>query len=188
MFRIDSEAHIGNRFTEGDPGLAIPATVVSDEWLNSVQEEIAFVVEENGIALLKANENQLNAALLELALRGGRKTPVTHVLANNSGPSTVTGFPVLNKSNHLMRACFYYIERKTDTQSVVECGLLICRYNSKDDTWDQESLSLFDDGDTVYTIDDADTDAAILQATTGDLTGTTYVGTLKLTQLFEIRA
>jgi len=189
MFRIDSEGATGtNRFTEGDPQTSVPATVVSDEWLNHVQEEIIKPIEEMGITLVKGNEGQLNDALLELALRGGRKDPVNHTLANNSGPSAITGLPVLNKSVFVARISSYYIERKTDSQSVVEMGILMERYNSADDNWEQESTSLFSDAGTIFSIDDADTDAAVTQVTTDDLTGTTYVGTLKMTQLFVFRA
>tara|TARA_Y100000310_G_scaffold243676_1_gene248256 strand:- start:25817 stop:26386 length:570 start_codon:yes stop_codon:yes gene_type:complete len=188
MFRIDSEgATAGNRYTEGDPALSIPATVVSAEALNSFQEEIIKPIEEMGITLAKANEGQLYEALLELLLRGGRKDPVNYALANNTASAAVTGFSVLNKSTHLLRVSTYYIERKTDTQSVVEAGILFCRYNSRDDNWEQESFSLFNDAGAIFSIDDADTDAAELQVTTDDLTGASYVGLLKMTQLFEIR-
>ena len=188
MFRIDSEgATAGNRFTEGDPGLSIPATVVSDEILNSFQEEIIKPIEEMGIALSKANEGQLYEALIELALRGGRKTPISHILANNTGPASVTGMAVLNKSLFVGRVSFYYIERKTATKSVHEMGILTERYNSKDDNWDQSAMSLFDESGVVFSIDDADTDAAVLQVTTDDLTGANYVGSLKMTQIFEFR-
>ena len=74
MFRIDSDgATVDNRFTEGDPALSIPATVVSADWLNHVQEEFSKTIEEMDITLSKANENQHYAALLELFARGGRK-------------------------------------------------------------------------------------------------------------------
>lgn len=161
---------------------------MSAEALNSFQEEIIKPIEEMGIALSKANEGQLWESLLELSLRGGRKIPVNHTLQNNTANENVANFPVLNKSNHLMRVAFYYIERKTDTQSVQECGILFCRYNSRDDNWEQESFSLFNDGGSVFSIDNTDTDAAVLKVTTDDLTGASYVGLLKMTQLFEIKA
>ena len=188
MFRIDEDDD-GGRFTEGNPLTSTPATVVTQEIANAWQEEIIKPIEEMGIALVKGDENQLFLALLEMFLRGGRKIPVSHTLANNTVDATVSNFPVLNKTNHLARFSFYYIERKTDSANdVQECGLLICRYDSKDDEWSQESISLFDDSETVFGIDDADTDAAVLEVTTNDLTGTSYVGVLKLTQLFEIKA
>lgn len=64
MFRIDSPgATVDNKFTDGNPALGIPATDVSDEWLNSIQEELAYTIEQSGIALNKASTTQLNAAI-----------------------------------------------------------------------------------------------------------------------------
>ncbi|MEE9357456.1 phage tail protein [Candidatus Vondammii sp. HM_W22] len=59
MHRIDGPGHNNNVFTEGDPQTATPATQVTDDWLNSVQEEIAAVIEEDGGALDKADNTQL---------------------------------------------------------------------------------------------------------------------------------
>ena len=145
MFRIDSDgATVGNRFTEGDPGLSIPATVVSDDILNHFQEEIIKPIEQMGIVLDKGDEGQLWESLLEFALRGGRVAPLTQVIANTT-TADVTGY-LMNKSNHLGKVSFYYLERKTATNIVKEMGLLMCSYNSKDDTWgDPEVISFFDD-------------------------------------------
>lgn len=66
MHRIDGPGHIGNRFTEGDPSIGQRATRVTQDWLNSVQEEIAFVIEESGLELDKEQTNQLYAAIVEL--------------------------------------------------------------------------------------------------------------------------
>ncbi|MCK8501742.1 hypothetical protein [Myxococcus fulvus] len=62
MHRIDGDGNIAGQFTEGNPGAGVPATQVTDDWLNTVQEEIAGVCETNG-ALVKANNGQLLAAL-----------------------------------------------------------------------------------------------------------------------------
>ena len=76
MFRIDNATSAGSLptpgavgpnpdsyFTEGDPGLAVPATVVSADWLNALQEEIAYAIEQNGGTLDKTNRTQLKAAI-----------------------------------------------------------------------------------------------------------------------------
>jgi len=64
MFRIDGPgATGGNLFTEGDPGLGIAATTVTDEWLNAVQEEVANVIEGAGLTLDKADNTQLTQAI-----------------------------------------------------------------------------------------------------------------------------
>lgn len=64
MFRIDGPgATNDNKFTEGDPASGTRATVVTDEWLNAVQEEIATVIEQSGLSLDKSDSGQLLEAL-----------------------------------------------------------------------------------------------------------------------------
>jgi len=61
MFKIDSSgATIDNEFTEGNPQAGIPATKVSDEWLNAVQNEIVNILISRGIALDKAKSSQIS--------------------------------------------------------------------------------------------------------------------------------
>ena len=50
-------------FTDGDPGLGVPATVITQDWLNSIQEELVAVAILKGAALNKANLAQLATAL-----------------------------------------------------------------------------------------------------------------------------
>ena len=67
MHRIDGAAAApGGVFTEGDPNVGTPATVVTDDWLNAVQEEIAGVIEGSGSALSKPSNAQLLVAILAL--------------------------------------------------------------------------------------------------------------------------
>ncbi len=64
MHRIDtSTATPDNRFTEGDPAIPLPATVVSADWLNAVQEELVAVVTGAGLELDKAENDQLRQAI-----------------------------------------------------------------------------------------------------------------------------
>lgn len=68
MHRIDGPgATITNQFTEGDPGASVPATVVTGDWLNAVQEEIAGVIEGAGDTLDKPDNGQLLAAIQAIA-------------------------------------------------------------------------------------------------------------------------
>lgn len=61
MFRIDGPgATNDNKFTEGDPANGTRATVVSDEWLNAVQEELAKAIEDDGYDLDKLDPGQLS--------------------------------------------------------------------------------------------------------------------------------
>lgn len=71
--RIDHSTATGDsKFTEGDPGVPTPATVVTDDWLNdTVQEEICQAVERAGIVLDKASNDQLADAIPILAAPHG---------------------------------------------------------------------------------------------------------------------
>ena len=65
MHKTDAPgATAGNEFTEGNPATATPATQVGAKWLNTIQNEIAFVITQAGISLDDADDEQLYAAIL----------------------------------------------------------------------------------------------------------------------------
>lgn len=69
MHRIDSSsATSDNRFTEGSPTGGIPATVVTDDWLNDVQENIVNVILSSGGTLTKGRSADLYDAIRRLAV------------------------------------------------------------------------------------------------------------------------
>lgn len=71
MHRIDSSsATTDNRFTEGSPTGGIPATVVTDDWLNDVQENIVAVILGSGGTLTKGRANDLLDAIKRLSGSG----------------------------------------------------------------------------------------------------------------------
>lgn len=73
MHRIDADAHVGNQFSEGDPGVPTNPTQVDAAWLNGVQGTVIAPIEEQGIALVKGTDTQLAAAMaFLLATPGGR--------------------------------------------------------------------------------------------------------------------
>lgn len=79
MHRIDGPAAApGGFFTEGDPNVGTPATVMTDDWANAVQEEIVAVIVGAGIGLSKPSNAQLLAALGVLI---GRAVPAGAVQA-----------------------------------------------------------------------------------------------------------
>ena len=68
MHRIDGPgATVDNRFTEGDPVGGIQATVVTDDFLNDVQEELMSVLTAAGVAPVKGTQNQVLQAVSKLA-------------------------------------------------------------------------------------------------------------------------
>lgn len=66
MHRIDNSTAEAGKFTEGDPTTGKQATIVDKDWLNAVQESISKTIELAGISLVKGNDTQLHAAILEL--------------------------------------------------------------------------------------------------------------------------
>jgi hypothetical protein len=83
MFRIDTPGSIGGFFTLGDPSTGIKATQLGADWPNEVQEEIARLIEGQGITLQKGNRDQL-AQAIGLASGGGVKGTKKNLLANST--------------------------------------------------------------------------------------------------------
>lgn len=72
----------GRQFTEGDPGSGTPATVVTAQFLNGIQEELVGVIEAAGLSPNAAVVNQLRRAIFELSYPVGsyywtRRTDLT---------------------------------------------------------------------------------------------------------------
>ncbi|AOX16911.1 gp53-like domain-containing protein [Kozakia baliensis] len=95
MFRIDNSSAVANMpapaaagtpgyFSEGNPAAGEAATIVSGDWLNIVQEEIAAPIEETGGTLDKTNPHQLLAAIKSLIGTG--------VVASFAGSLGATGW------------------------------------------------------------------------------------------------
>jgi hypothetical protein len=106
MYRIDNATAVTpipatpavgpnpNRFfTKGNPGGGIPATVVDDHWLNTVQEEICAVVVAAGLTLDKANLGQLLAAIQLLGAKA-------HTHTQGSSNATWTVNHNMGSANH----------------------------------------------------------------------------------------
>lgn len=81
-------ATVDNRFTEGNPTAGTPATVVTADWLNGIQEELVSVIAAAGIALNAGSSVQLLAAIRALTM------PVGHIvhLYVDTNPATLYGF------------------------------------------------------------------------------------------------
>jgi len=60
MHRIDGPgATVDNKFTEGDPVGGVQATVVTDDFLNDVQEELVSILAAAGVAPAKGTQDQV---------------------------------------------------------------------------------------------------------------------------------
>lgn len=63
MHKIDGAGHVNNTFVQEDALNNIPPTLITDEWLNAVQEEPVNVILAAGLALNKADNTQLLQAI-----------------------------------------------------------------------------------------------------------------------------
>lgn len=84
-------------FSEGDPALGAQATVVTKDWANAIQEEIAHVIEAASIDLEKTDNTQLFDAIMALILAnvGGdipiASTTVAGIVELATSAETATG-------------------------------------------------------------------------------------------------
>lgn len=109
MHRIESAGSVEGRFSEGNPATGQQATVISAAWLNTLQEEVAQVIEAAGITLKTAateTENQLLAAIQALITGGG------------AGQATVTSAGVVELATALET-----IDGLDDQRAVTSAGL-----------------------------------------------------------------
>lgn len=68
MHRIDGPGALpGGLFTDGDPTLGTPSTIVTEDWANAVQGELVNAILGAGIALSKPDNTQLLQAIQRLA-------------------------------------------------------------------------------------------------------------------------
>lgn len=74
MHRPDTAgATAGGQFTDGNPSLGVPPTLVGQDWLNAVLNELENTIREGaGTALVKANNKQLLGAIGMLAAANDR--------------------------------------------------------------------------------------------------------------------
>jgi len=79
MHRIDGSGNLNGMFVAEDPFNNMPGTLITAEWLNAVQEEIAAVINAGGVALSKGDNSQLKQAITNLIAQAVNNTgtPIT---------------------------------------------------------------------------------------------------------------
>jgi hypothetical protein len=87
MFRIDvasaavalpAPAVAGTQgyFSNGNPATSVPSTVVDQDWLNSVQEELVAIAVSQGAALSKTTRNQCLVAIQAMIATGASSSAI----------------------------------------------------------------------------------------------------------------
>lgn len=115
MHRIDGPtAAPGGFWTEGDPVGGVPATIVSDDFMNDTQENICKVIEDAGITLVKGDYTQLTAAIkatvntTRINVASAATINLTTAAPNTqhinvTGTTTINGFTVAAGRTYFVR-------------------------------------------------------------------------------------
>lgn len=179
MHKIDAPgATITNTFTEGNPTLGVPATEVSDDWLNDVQGELVTVIEGEGITLVKGDITQLQSAILSMIGGGGTNIKLDPLL-NNTADQVITGL-IFDKANFKGGLFYFDVHRETDSSNVQESGIVAVNHDPKDDTW---RLSLLNSGLDDSGIDFNITSTGQVRITTDSLAGANYDAQLRINSI-----
>lgn len=94
MHRIDGPgATVDGKFTEGDPVGGIQATVVTDDFLNDVQEELISILVAAGVAPVKGTQDQALQSIYKL-IQAQKATAFT--TAGTSTALTLTPVPAIS--------------------------------------------------------------------------------------------
>jgi hypothetical protein len=182
MHRIDSPgATVGNLFTEGNPSLGVPATEVSDDWLNDVQEEIVNVIEDAGITLVKGTQDQLLDAIKLIIGLGGSQLNVD-IANNQAAAADITGLS-FDKASFKGGQVSFDLFRRTDSSDLKETGHLFVTHNPESDTWDIALSSHFEDAGVVFSI----TATGQIQYTSSNMAGTNYAGKIRVANVIKYK-
>ena len=196
MFRIDSAATaaalpvpaaVGGTvgyFTEGDPVNSVPATVVSADWLNMIQEELMALVLAAGIAPSKVTRTQVRDSILQLVQQGGQAAALSFVIANNQAAAAdVTGFPQIDHTKVRAFEAFITMLRRTDSGYVQQTGRLYGTYNTETSSWDMSIMATGDDPGVVFSMAVVAGTVWKLRYTSDNMAGSSYAGVLKITDI-----
>ena len=108
MHRIDTSGNVNNRFHPGNPATGQQATLIDQEWLNAVQEEIVNVILTANIDLEKGTNNQLAAAIVALIAGivgdGSGAVPTTRLVSVSGGLLTGGGNLAADRTIGLAKA------------------------------------------------------------------------------------
>lgn len=183
MHRIDAPgATVANLFTEGNPALGVPATEVSDDWANDVQEELTTVIEGQGIALVKGQQDQLQSAIFDMIGEGGSNIKLDPLL-NITAAQVIAGL-IFDKTVYKGAVIFYDCHRQTDASNEQQSGIIMVNYNSKDDVWRlTDLLSGLDDAGLTFTV----TGTGQVNVGTDDLVGTNYAGQIRVSGISRFK-
>jgi hypothetical protein len=178
MHRIDgATADSNNRFTIGDPTNSIPATKVSAEWLNDVQENLSKFIEAQGITLEKGNWDQLTLAVQAALSTFNQSTTKVVILNNQSALVDLTGV-IYDKTKIKSVLHEYEIHRKDNSNEFIEVGSFQVSYKTNATSWILVPMQSFNDESGVTF--DVDTTSGQVKYKSTSMNTTGYEGYIRI--------
>lgn len=179
MKRTDAAGFaVGNLYTNGNPALAIPATVVDASALNNIQEEIAQTVEFTGATLNGADYTQLRTAIQSMISSGGGAQINQTINNNQSGAANVVGLTFAGSKGGRFH---FDIMRSTSGGNFSETGVGFVSFNSTTSVWNFTYDSKFDDAGVDLTI----TSGGQVQYTSDNMAGSGYACVMRVTGILK---
>lgn len=195
MHKIEgSTAAAGGLFTNGDPATGTPATIVQDNWLNAVQTELVNFITSMGLTLGTAGSDsmdQLKTALAELFSRGGSFTsssPSQSIANNQSSAADVTCVPNFDKTVVATIEFLFKIVRTSSGGTLIQRGRAYIDYDPVNNAWLDPVIDYTgDDAGVTFSVAAVSGNAFKLQYISDNKGGTSYSGTLRVTDIKQIR-
>lgn len=120
MHRIDGPgATVDNKFTEGDPVGGIQATVVTDDFLNDVQEELISVLTAAGVNPVKGSQDQVIQAIYKLVQL---QKSTAFATAGTASALTLTPVPAIGAYAAPLRFRVKFSQNSTPTSTINVSG------------------------------------------------------------------
>lgn len=122
MHRVDAPGHVANMYSDGNPVVGQQATQVNAPWLNDVQENICYLIEEAGITLEKGVASQLSDAIVALVAGavgdGSGNVPTTRQI-NVAGLATGGGTLAADRTITVPKASAAEVTAGTDDTKAI---------------------------------------------------------------------
>lgn len=184
MKRTTADANDSNRYTEGNPSLGIPATVVGAEEMNNIQEELCNVVEAAGITLDGSVEDQVLQALQILIAGGGipaASGQKTQTINNNASAVDVTDL-LFNSANTKAFRVLFDIHRQSSTTNADETGEIFGTFDPVANSWKVEADSKNGDAGVTWSI----SAVGQLKYSSTNYGGVSYAGTARFHNIYKL--
>lgn len=184
MKRTTADANDNNRYTEGNPSLGIPATVVGAEEMNNIQEELCNLVEAAGLTLDANVETQVLEAIQILAGGGGdsgSSGQKNQTINNNASATDLTDL-VFDKTKVKAFRILFDVHRQSSTTNADETGEIFGTFDPVANTWKVESDSKNGDAGMVWSIDAN----GQLKYASSNYGGVSYSGTARFHNIYTL--